>query len=115
MTIDKGIICITSSCPRIRPRGMVTFEQKSIDICVHDSDSVVRQRCMLRHVISLYNVQPTFHHLCYNSHIIGELIVILRATTEIELFEKPKRSPAILCSTPESNPRPLAERGSQIQ
>ncbi|KAF9798496.1 hypothetical protein SFRURICE_012524, partial [Spodoptera frugiperda] len=32
-----------------------------------------RQRCTLRHVMPLYNVQctPTFHHMCYKSHVIG--------------------------------------------
>ncbi|KAF9811025.1 hypothetical protein SFRURICE_009858, partial [Spodoptera frugiperda] len=46
-----------------------------------------RQRCTLRHVMPLYNVHPTFHQLCCKSHVIG----------------------IFLCSTRESNPRPLVQ------
>ncbi|KAF9813898.1 hypothetical protein SFRURICE_008053 [Spodoptera frugiperda] len=36
-----------------------------------------RQRCTLRHVMPLNNV-PTFHHLCYKSHVIGDSVLLLK-------------------------------------
>ncbi|KAF9799237.1 hypothetical protein SFRURICE_006497 [Spodoptera frugiperda] len=58
-----------------------------------------RQRCTFRHAMPLYNVHPRFTVCVISS--------IPRATTE--KFSNNRKSPAILCSTWESNPSALAK------
>ncbi|KAF9793951.1 hypothetical protein SFRURICE_014161 [Spodoptera frugiperda] len=57
------------------------------------------QRCTLRHLMPLYNVQlnctPTFHYLCFESHIIGDFVLPLRK------FRKIEQKPVELCPDPE--------------
>ncbi|KAF9797814.1 hypothetical protein SFRURICE_018009 [Spodoptera frugiperda] len=43
----------------------------------------------------LYNVHctPTFRHLCYKSHVLGDSVLLLRN------FRKTEKSPVIVCPT----------------
>ncbi|KAF9801717.1 hypothetical protein SFRURICE_014871, partial [Spodoptera frugiperda] len=53
---------------------------------------------------------PTFHHLCYKSHVIGgePIAITIPATVLLpKIFRKSEKSPVILCPTRKSNPRPL--------
>ncbi|KAF9802506.1 hypothetical protein SFRURICE_013693 [Spodoptera frugiperda] len=62
-----------------------------------------RQRCTVWHVMALYNVHPLFT-ICHIPGTIPDFVLLLRNCLKIE------NSPAILCPTRGSNPRPFAQQ-----
>uniref|UniRef100_A0A2H1WZS5 SFRICE_039629 n=1 Tax=Spodoptera frugiperda TaxID=7108 RepID=A0A2H1WZS5_SPOFR len=46
----------------------------------------------------------TFHHLCYESHVIGDAVLLLRHFSKIGI------TTVILCPPQESNPKPLVRK-----
>ncbi|KAF9795941.1 hypothetical protein SFRURICE_001503 [Spodoptera frugiperda] len=78
---------------------------------VHDARDIGRQRCTLQHVMPLYNAHPVFT-ICVTrgepNCALGEYWGQFQTPCyHCKILEKPKKSPVIIYSTGQLNPRPL--------